>query len=34
MALKPMPFARPHFVEIAAAIDFALSKNYPARGEA
>ena len=29
-----MPFARPHFNEIAAAIDFALAKNYPARGEA
>jgi alkyl hydroperoxide reductase subunit AhpC len=29
-----MPFARPHFPEIAAAIDFAVSKNYPARGEA
>jgi len=29
-----MPFARPHFSEIAQAIDFALSKNYPARGEA
>jgi peroxiredoxin len=29
-----MPFARPHFNEISAAIDFAVSKNYPARGEA
>ncbi len=29
-----MPFARPHFAEIAAAIDFALTKDYPARGEA
>lgn len=29
-----MPFARPHFSEISAAIDFALAKNYPARGEA
>jgi peroxiredoxin len=29
-----MPFARPHFNEILGAIDFALSKNYPARGEA
>jgi peroxiredoxin len=32
--ISTMPFARPHFGEIAAAIDFALSKNYPARGEA
>ena len=31
---QSMPFARPHFTEIAAAIDFAVSKNYPARGEA
>jgi peroxiredoxin len=29
-----MPFARPHFNEILAAIDFAVSKDYPARGEA
>ena len=33
-SLSTMPFARPHFPEIAAAIDFAVSKNYPARGEA
>lgn len=33
-SVSTMPFARPHFNEIAAAIDFALSKNYPARGEA
>lgn len=33
-SIATMPFARPHFDEIAAAIDFALSKNYPARGEA
>jgi len=29
-----MPFARPHFNEILSAIDFVLSKDYPARGEA
>ncbi|MBI3042277.1 MAG: AhpC/TSA family protein [Betaproteobacteria bacterium] len=29
-----MPFARPHFNEILSAIDFVVSKNYPARGEA
>ncbi len=33
-SIATMPFARPHFGEIGAAIDFALSKNYPARGEA
>ncbi len=33
-SISTMPFARPHFSEIAAAIDFAVSKNYPARGEA
>ncbi len=32
--ISTMPFARPHFNEIAAAIDFAVSKDYPARGEA
>jgi len=32
--VEERPFARPHFPEIAAAIDFAVSKNYPARGEA
>ena len=28
-----MPFARPHFSEMLAAVHFALDKNYPARGE-
>lgn len=32
-SISTMPFARPHFNEIAQAIDFAISKNYPARGE-
>ena len=32
--LSTMPFGRPHFNEILAAIDFAVSKDYPARGEA
>jgi peroxiredoxin len=32
-AVQTMPFARPHFDELMAAIDFALAKNYPARGE-
>jgi hypothetical protein len=35
----PMPslpstlILRPHFDELLAALDFALEKNYPARGE-
>ena len=32
--ISTMPFARPHFPEIAQAIDFVVSKSYPARGEA
>jgi hypothetical protein len=28
-----MPFARPHFDELLAAIDFAVANDYPARGE-
>jgi peroxiredoxin len=32
-AVQTMPFARPHFDELLAAIDFAVSKDYPARGE-
>jgi peroxiredoxin len=30
---QTMPFARPHFDELLLAIDFAIEKNYPARGE-
>ena len=33
-SVSTMPFARPHFADIAGAIDFAVSKSYPARGEA
>ena len=33
-SVSTMPFARPHFSDIAGAIDFAIAKNYPARGEA
>ena len=29
-----MPFARPHFREIVAALDFVIAKDYPAPGEA
>lgn len=32
-AVQTMPFARPLFAELLAAIDFAVAKNYPARGE-
>lgn len=28
-----MPFARPHFREVVAALDVILERNYPARGE-
>lgn len=34
LSISSMPFARPHFGEIVQAIDFAVSKDYPARGEA
>lgn len=32
-SIQTMPFVRPHFSELLAAIDFAIEKNYPARGE-
>lgn len=32
-AVQTMPFARPNFKELLTAIDFALSNDYPARGE-
>jgi alkyl hydroperoxide reductase subunit AhpC len=32
-AVQTMPFARPHFDELLAAMDFAIAKDYPARGE-
>jgi peroxiredoxin len=32
-AVQTMPFARPHFSEILAAIDFVVKTDYPARGE-
>jgi peroxiredoxin len=31
--IQTMPFARPHLQEIVKAIDFALARDYPARGE-
>lgn len=32
-SVQTMPFVRPHFSELVAALDFAISKGYPARGE-
>jgi peroxiredoxin len=32
-AIQTMPFARPHFRELLTAVDFVISKDYPARGE-
>lgn len=32
-AVQTMPFARPPFQELLGAIDFAVAKDYPARGE-
>src|SRR5438105_13353120 len=32
-SVQTMPFARPHFADILAAIDYVLRNNYPARGE-
>lgn len=32
-AVQKMPFVRPHFSELLGALDFAIEKNYPARGE-
>jgi peroxiredoxin len=32
-AVQTMPFARPQFQDLIAAVDFAVTKDYPARGE-
>ena len=32
-SVQTMPFARPLFSELLQAIDFAITKEYPARGE-
>ena len=32
-SVQTMPFVRPHFSELLSALDFAIDKNYPARGE-
>lgn len=31
--ISTMPFARPHFKEVLGAVEFAVAKSYPARGE-
>lgn len=33
-SISTMPFGRPHFNEIVQSLDFVISKDYPARGEA
>jgi hypothetical protein len=33
MSVQTMPFVRPHFSELLGALDFAIDKGYPARGE-
>ena len=32
-SVQTMPFVRPHFSELVKALDFAIEKSYPARGE-
>lgn len=32
-SVQTMPFVRPHFSELVKALDFAIAKSYPARGE-
>lgn len=32
-SVQTMPFVRPHFSELLKALDFAIEKQYPARGE-
>ena len=32
-AAQTMPFARPQFQDLLGAIEFAIAKDYPARGE-
>lgn len=31
--VQTMPFARPHFAELLAGLDFIIANDYPARGE-
>ncbi len=32
-AVQTMPFSRPHFADVQAALDFVIERDYPARGE-
>jgi peroxiredoxin len=32
-SVQTMPFARPHFKEVLAGLDFVIKNDYPARGE-
>jgi len=32
-SVQTMPFVRPHFREMVAALDFVIANDYPARGE-
>ena len=32
-SVQTMPFVRPSFSELVSSLDFAIEKNYPARGE-
>jgi len=32
-SIQTMPFARPNFAEISAALEFVINNGYPARGE-
>lgn len=32
-SVQTMPFARPHFKEVLAGLDFVIKADYPARGE-
>ncbi len=32
-SVQTMPFARPHFADILAALYYVIAKDYPARGE-
>ena len=33
MSVQTMPFVRPSFKVLLGAVDFAIEKSYPARGE-
>lgn len=32
-AIQTMPFARPSYIELVSALEFIITKDYPARGE-